>query len=415
MRLSTAGILAIALTYGMAIGQVIIVFHPGDTLTATGQSFVQDKATATFSGSGNPAARASWLSLDRRSASFKIPPGATSGPVAINSGSGTTGTIQVEIIPVSNPVTSSMQGLFTTIQGNVLLYLIALAGLGVLTMSIIQAAKSLFPYIRRTFLKNFTIEWLKNHADSVGAKQGPDKSGDPIDLHEFKELADSVLAEQELVLLAADNDATALYNSESDDFCKQLSAVALLVVDYPSCYPELFTVLAANADPHDYILVMRGGGAPASGRTQELADDPTNEDVRNAHDGKRVRHAREHPPTRTAGEPRRQRFEALAQSMRQPVDDLGPAEQAKAQMNAKNRIRQLVAQSMSAFQLRLNWRWGAGLRYTSFSISFAIAAFALWLGNQDLNFGVIFVSALGAAFFAPVARDLVATIEKLRS
>jgi len=178
-------------------------------------------------------------------------------------------------------------------------------------------------------------------------------------------------AEHDILLLAADGNAIALCDADGDDFCKRLGAVAQLMVDFPHQYRVLLGVLASNADKDDYDIV-----------TGKAQPDPAREMTRGSN------------------------------------SDF-PSRGDQRLLDARSRVRLLVVQAMAAFQLRNAWWWGGIVKAASFVVSLGLAFVALEPAEGEASSKEQFVAraamALLAAFLAPVARDLVATIEKLRS
>jgi hypothetical protein len=83
--------------------------------------------------------------------------------------------------------------------------------------------------------------------------------------------------------------------------------------------------------------------------------------------------------------------------------------------DARNRIRQQVAQALNALQLSLLARWTFGIQIFSFLLSLALACVAMILRNKGWAYSEVAISALFAAFLAPVAKDLAAGLQKLRA
>ncbi|HYP08117.1 MAG TPA: hypothetical protein VER03_17930 [Bryobacteraceae bacterium] len=221
--------------------------------------------------------------------------------------------------------TTSIQALITQIQGGPLNYFLALAALGVLTMSIVQAAKNLLP-LRERFHRAALQAWIAR-----------------------RERERLLEVEQHLIRLAADGNFKALYDADTEELCRNLEGVGQLAVDYP-LHGSFATLLRSMTSPHidDDLAILRN-----------------------------------------------------------------PAITGDARVEARDRVRQHLAQSINAFRLSTSSRWQRRLHLTSFAVSFVIALFALWIHGGASYLWAPF-SALIAAFLAPVARDLVAGIESLR-
>ena len=305
---------------------------------------------------------------------------------------------------------------------HILPYLAALVGLSTITMALIQATKTLFP-IRYFFQSWFFRRWLRRHSGVALSrsllisnqvnKEAPHyivrlfagsrrafsryshllrenfhrrtESGEVDNLKDIdKRLPELTVnelaraAESEIILLAADANAVALFDSEGDEFCKRLNAVAQMVVDFPCQYRGLLAILACYVDKDDFEILQVGQHYKSSYVVTQ--------------------------PKQT------EKFQETADR-----GETSPQEW----LNAKTRVRQQVTQAMSAFQLRNAWAWGTTMKISAFVVSATLTVLAQNLvcnGAEcsQLWTPKVFATALLAAFLAPVARDLVAAIEKLR-
>lgn len=82
--------------------------------------------------------------------------------------------------------------------------------------------------------------------------------------------------------------------------------------------------------------------------------------------------------------------------------------------DAQRRVRQQVLQGLAALQVQTAQTWKNGMRCASFAVSFSIAYLALWWGKGEKSLIEFALVALLSALLAPVARDLVIAVEKLR-
>ena len=150
-RLSGIGMIAILWTLLPLVVQaqqaleLTTVSRPLDTLTFSGGPFSSDrsKICVRFSGD-NECSMPTSVSSNLRELQVAIPAGAVSGPVTVQVGTTTVGTAQLQI-DRSDTVQTALKDLVDSITGNLLAYMAALAGLGVLSMSIVQAIKTLLP------------------------------------------------------------------------------------------------------------------------------------------------------------------------------------------------------------------------------------------------------------------------------
>jgi hypothetical protein len=233
-------------------------------------------------------------------------------------------------------------------------YLTGLASLSVVTMSLIQAAKTLLP-IRAGFNEGAMTAWLGKKVPADAPKRA-------------ETIAD---AQSELLRLSANGDREAFYNSDVSDFVTLLNATIQLLVDYPSVNPALFLLMANGATSSDLRLVLK------SDETIRRNDTLRNELFGNE----------------------------------------APIEPDKREvLDARHRVRAIVTRSIEAFRLSTEARWKRGLQVASFIISVVLAVVAFWTGELiGTHYGVMFFAAALAGFLAPVARDILAALEKARA
>jgi hypothetical protein len=271
-----------------------------------------------------------------------IPTDAVSGPVKVQSGGNTIGTVQIRVNRASE-VAAALRALFGKITSSFLAYLVALAALGVLSMSIVQAIKNLIP-VKWVFQRYRTQWWLNGH---VGEAQSNLGRAIPLDK-----------VEKELVNIGAAGNRKAFYDSDIEGFAKQLAVVGRLAVNYPTnmgryvSYGDLLAVLASNVTKTDLAI----------------------------------------------------------------VDGTDKTSTLQQRLDARNRIQQQLNQGIEGFGLSNTWWWQNGIHVAAFLCSAGITYFAVRLSSHNVQSPLaLLVTALLAGFLAPVARDLVAAIEKLRS
>lgn len=323
--------------------ELTIVGRPLDTLTLSGGPFPADrnKICIRFSGHSECVVPSS-VSADLRDLQIVIPVDAISGPVAVQVATATVGTAQLKV-DRSDTMQSAMKYLVDAITKNLLAYLVALAGLGVLSMSIVQAIKTLLP-VPQFYQWLRTRWWLR--ACTREAKRN------------LKEVVSVNAVEKELVVIGAGGNTAAFYSSQGDEFVKQLTIIGRLVLNYPTNngrylpYGSVLAVLASNITKADFDLLNQASK--------------------------------------------------------------GPTPQQK--LDAFNRVQQQMTQAISAFCISSTWWWQNGLHVAAFLTSFVLVYLAvrLGLGGVKSTLSVALTALLGA-FLAPVARDLVAAIQKLRS
>ena len=232
-----------------------MTYHPGGTLKITfAQPIDPDrtKVQAVFTGSASPV-QALAVDSDRKGAEFLVPAGARIGPVRVTVAGSDLGAVEVPIVRATG-VGGALNVFFEQLNTSFATYLAALAALGVLTMSILQAIKNLF-YVRRLFQQKRMLWWLKTHAKEV--QNNFDIVLCPCEL------------EKEIVRIAADGNRRAFYDAELDDFIKELTAAALLIIDYSRyedkdrklAYSQILAVFASNASRRDFEILT--GALPA--------------------------------------------------------------------------------------------------------------------------------------------------------
>jgi hypothetical protein len=201
-------------------------------------------------------------------------------------------------------------------------------------------------------------EWFHNRALErwVSRSVKADKSGRAVSCIE------------ELIALSTAGDRQALCSLEIERLAGLLASVGAVVVDFPIRHEALLRHLAAHADPKDIksLLAMDDGG--------------------------------------------RAHMEAMRQHDRPRFD---------AFLDGKARVTHLIQRNIDAFQISTGFRWKWTLQVASFVISFIFATVALMYADDQPNFdwttfGRSIPLALAAGFFAPIARDLVAVVDKAR-
>jgi|GEM_PF-1132218 len=325
------------------------VYRPGDILAVSGGPFDADfrKNCVAFPGLAQCTPSDS-VSMDLKNITLQIPVGARSGIATVQSAGRLVGRTQIQI-KANSSLQDGVKTLFSRADSSFVAYLLALAALGTLSMSIIQALKNLLP-MREVFQSHRTRWWLARHLRQAAERFLEDPQKHPLSALTLDDV------ENELVLIAADGNRRAFYNSEGEDFLRQLTAVGRLVLNYPTnqgqyiSYGALLAVMASNIAARDLQIL-----AAESGPAQDKLD-------------------------------------------------------------ARNRVQLQITQAINAFQLSSSWWWQNGLHIAAFLCSTGLAYLACWLasGGVDSHLSVLVTSAL-ASFLAPVARDLVSAITNLSS
>jgi hypothetical protein len=173
-------------------------------------------------------------------------------------------------------------------------------------------------------------------------------------------------AERDLVRLAASGDRLSFYDLPLEQLCGQMNAAAPLVLDFPARYEGLFRALAHEADPADVDLLLRPPVFPRGAR------------------------------------------EALPQDQYDALNRFA---------DARNRVTHHVQRSIDALQIAAGGMWRRRMQMLSFVVSFGITFLGLWGfhgGAFEHDLGPALLTAIVGGFVAPVARDLVASVQRLR-
>jgi hypothetical protein len=254
-------------------------------------------------------------------------------------------------------------------------YLLAVAGLGTITMAVLQAIKDITP-VRRWFQRSRMRRWLREEARIARRKlqlpESPEESESrqtegPPKKARFD--PDAGEAEGELLILATNGDASAFYDLEIEKLCGQWNAAVQIVIDYPRYSPNLFACMAARAPQAD---------------CEKLYDPKI-------------------PPQLPLNTESKLTEEEQARRMALRQDFL----------DARTRVMHQIQRAVDSFQIATAFRWKWHFQIASFVLSFLLAMIAELISGNSA-YGVIAVSAAMAGFLAPVARDLLAAIQKLR-
>lgn len=164
-------------------------------------------------------------------------------------------------------------------------------------------------------------------------------------------------AHNDLVRLATAGDDEALHDLPIEQLCGQAQAAAQVVLDYPERHADLLKCLAAQADPEDITALLAGLDK----------------------DGRR----------------------------------------SPAQVEARTRVQHQIQRALDGLQIAAGYSWSTRLQLVSFALSFALTATGLILYSAGeifsaTSFFKIMLVGLAGGFLAPVARDLIAALEKLR-
>jgi|SRR5579872_5080109 hypothetical protein len=300
-------------------------------------------------------------------------------------------------------------------------WVVPLTAVGTLSMAVLQTAKNLFP-LRRRFQRKRIREFLadsinelpskvfvrvmeleyhldqltpahthsvvlaeKTEASATGAirlephldrlKSAHPRSGSMAETTEAsaasetpEERIESRRAELDLISLVAAGDENAFYDLPIDDLAAQVKGVGSVILDYSRLHSTLLVCLATKANPSDLLLVL---------------DPPSHDPLYDESD--------------------EQKFE--------------DKQFIKKYAAAKSRIATQLRCSIESMQTSIAFQWKRALQLASFVLSFIFGVSAVGLGSTFKDHVVKIIASLAigvvAGFIAPVARDLVAGIEKL--
>ena len=254
------------------------------------------------------------------------------------------------------PISDALNKMFAAINSGFWLpFFLAVSGLGSLTMAILQAIKELTP-IRLWFQSYVFNQWLKDHARIAN----DNKNGTPSWCN----------ARDQIILLATDCDVDAFFSLEIEKLCGEWNAAIQIVLDSPQQYPDFFSCVAARALHPDFEVVY--DRAFPTVLPPILEAKLSEADQQHRHDS-------------------RQHF-----------------------LDARTRVSHQIQRGVDAFQITTAFRWKWLFQVASFVLSFALAAAAMELATKDLHPAQTIIWAAVAGFLAPVARDLLAAVQKLR-
>ncbi len=237
-------------------------------------------------------------------------------------------------------VGTEVADVFKAAAKNLTPYVLALSVIGGVTMAILQTIKDLLP-VRQWFQRGALQEWMHEGETEARAKLN-------------NQAISAANAETDLLTLAVDGDAGALYDLQIEQLCGQLTAAIQIVLEFPSSHLDLLAIAASKSNPDDIAILLQ---PPAN------------------------------PP------------------MPQFVD-------------ARTRVTHQCQRAIDAFQISTGFRWKLYLQWASFVLSTVLAGIAIgWARPQNQLSSAILVAIPGgflAGFLAPVAKDLLAVLQKAR-
>ena len=268
------------------------------------------------------------------------------------------------------PAQSVTQGL-QLLTHWILVIILPLAGIGALSMALLQTAKNMLP-LRLWFQRRHVENWL--------AKRAPSHTAAAVANTPLSAPASIPQAQADLVHLATAGDADALYSLPIEQLCGQINAATQVLLDYPSLHWNLLRCLASEAQPSDLALINPPDPAAHAARKMLL----------------------------------RKPAVALTDAEHNQVDDY---------VAARNRVSHQIQRAVDALQISVSFRWKFWMQLASILLSAALGVATLLIGNAyfDMHLtaarecGLIILTAVLSGFLAPVARDLVAALEQIRT
>jgi hypothetical protein len=243
------------------------------------------------------------------------------------------------------------QGIYD-IKNEVVNWGILFAGIGTVSMAILQTARNLLP-LRMWFQQSHFRTWI-NKVSSTAPERFRNTSG--------------ASAEKDLINLAAGGDREAFYSQSIDDLCADIKAIASVVMDYPAEHRLLLYCLASEANLQDI---------------EKLIDPP--------------------PP---------EVFQKLPhQHSQEEKLQLKAFAAAKTRVGAQLRCTVDALQTSIAFRWKRMFQAASVL--LSAVLGPVVLYLGGFQGGYSARIAAMFIFAVLSGVLAPVARDLVSAIEKM--
>jgi hypothetical protein len=251
---------------------------------------------------------------------------------------------------------TGLQSGLGTLQSELLSYFVAASAIGVTSMALIQTLKDQLP-LRKWYQRTRLRQWIQEGLTSPSAVAAQ------------AQVATAGQVEEDMIRLALDGDSKAFYSLEIEKLCGQLNAAAQSALQMPASHRGLLTVLASEVDASSLTTVLAGLPVAAGG-------DPL-------------------PST----DPKVLDYTA-----------------------ARSQVGQQIQRAIDALQLSITADWQVHLQQAALALSVILAvlgahaasASSSKAGGFQVIIFTVFTGVL-AGFLAPVARDLVAALQNLRS
>lgn len=241
----------------------------------------------------------------------------------------------------------------------------ALAGVGIISMALLQVVKDL-SRIQANFNRRRIREWLQR-------RPGAD-------------------CERQLLMLASGGDADALYELQAPGLMGQIAMASRVAVAYPRQYELLLRALAGPDSDEDISTITNAAREDEQRRQDRLE-------------------RRSAPDAAAASDVDERRREQVLIDVEQ----------------ARTRLAHMIERNIDALQIKVSSRWERWNKLWAFVCSWlvTVVAFSLYfyVSNDGLEVSpaaaaslvvTTFAAGIFAGFVAPVAKDLVAALQRLR-
>jgi hypothetical protein len=287
---------------------------------------------------------------------------------------------------------------------------IPLAAIGSTSMAFIQTTKNVTPVwsgfqrvkLRQWLMANLggdhSYEWVPGWAKAIPLFREGVGLWKERNTSRKEELERIRGVEQDLISLATSGDANAFYALAIEDSCDQIRKVLSVMLDYPKPHLALLRCLAGPEGFRDIDRIV-----PPEHRTEE--EDTQVGELENNVELAETEHAAVRRTSRR----------------RKPPDENAAF---REMTEAKSRLVIKLRCSVDAIQTSIGFRWKFYMQAASMVLSAILGAAAVRIGaiaghvaamDTASSAVVAVVTGILAGFLAPVVRDLVAAIEKLRS
>jgi hypothetical protein len=223
---------------------------------------------------------------------------------------------------------------------------------GTIAMAMLQLVKDLTP-LRREFQRWWLQGWIAAHVDAFNRhrqSKAADKKALPA--------VSAGTAETLLIELATGGDDRAFYELAVEQMVAQMNAAVQIMLDYPKKYCDLLVVLSEGADLNDVSAVISQSPEAKARKTAPSAE----------------------------------------------------------YLEARTRVSHRVQRNLDAVQIALGSRWRFWMQTTAIVLSVLLLELGVILFGGARLGALLLAIPIGilGGYLAPVARDVVATLQTLR-